>query len=208
MRTTKLLSVLSLGLALGCSDTPDDPDVPVVPMQDAPLPPGCGVPVLAGGDIFGSSLGTYFDDVTIPQCDGIPYSFYNDEYCAESHRFTVVSIAALWCVPCQEESRQLAARVSTPYASRGVRLLQIIVDGNPPGSSFTPAQCQQWVDTYGLVNVELIDPGGHLTNGRFPSGALPSTLIVDDTGRIRYREDGATPNLATLTAALDSLLAE
>jgi hypothetical protein len=208
MRSTKLLSVLSIGLAVGCGGTPDNPDVPVIATEDAPLPPGCGAPVLSGPDIFGSSEGTYFPDVTIPQCDGTPYSFYNDEYCAESHRFTVVSIAALWCVPCQEESRQLAARISAPYADRGVRLLQVIVDGTPPGSSFTPAQCQQWVTTYGLVNTELMDPGSLIVGSSFPSGSLPSTLIVDENGLIRYREDGATPNLVTLTTALDSLLAE
>jgi hypothetical protein len=209
MRAERLLLApsLLLGLAVGCGNTPVVGTDAPVPVTDAPGDT-CGPPVLSGGDIFGSSVGTYFENWTLQECDGTPYTFYNEEYCAPEHTLTVVSIAGIWCVPCQNESAQLTDVITEPYRDRGVRVLQIIVDGQTPGTSFTPAECQQWVDTYGLVNTELMDPGGDVTNRYFPDGALPSTLIIDETGQIRFRENGATMGLVSLTSALDSLLAE
>ena len=213
MRALRTLSTLGLIAGLGaCGNPPTEmPDVPELPMEDAGGTPTCGRPNIdTAVDSFGTSVGTYFDQVTIPRCDGTPYSFYNDDFCNDTHRLTVVSIAAIWCVPCQEESALLTERVTNAYADQGVRVIQIIVDGTPPGTTFTPAQCQQWVDTYGLVNVELMDlvdgVAGSIIGERFPSGSLPSTLLVDDTGRIVFREDGASPGLNTLRAAIEAQL--
>jgi hypothetical protein len=206
------LSIVGLLAGLSACGNPSNmgTDAPVLPVEDTGTVDTCGPPTLGAEDSFGTSVGTYFDDVTIPRCDGTPYTFYNDDFCADSHRLTVVSIAALWCVPCQEESAQMTDRITNAYADQGVRVIQIIVDGTPIGSTFTPTQCQQWVDAYGLVNVELMDVvdgvAGTIIGERFPSGSLPSTLLVDARGRIVYREDGAAPGLNTLRAAIEAHL--
>jgi hypothetical protein len=162
----------------------------------------------AAGLVFGTSRGSLFEGFTLPTCDGTPYAFYDDANCPSNYTMTVVSIAAIWCVPCQQESAQLTDRVTNAYAADGVRVVQIIVDGATRGSPFTPAQCEQWVSTYGLVNPELMDQGGAETNEFFPDGSLPSTIIVDRDGVIRFYENGASMGLVTLTGAIESLLCE
>jgi peroxiredoxin len=207
MRTERLSTLLlTLSLAACGTAPPAMEDVPMVEADTSPT--GCVAPTPPAEAPIGSSVGRSFRDFTLPQCDGTPYTFYNDEFCAPEHTFTVVSIAAIWCVPCQQESAQLTARITNAYRDRGVRVVQIIVDGETRNSSFTPAQCDEWVRTYGLVNPELMDMGGATTNIYFPDGSLPSTLIVDDQGVIRFRENGATMGLVSLSSALDSLLAE
>lgn len=202
-RTSTLL--LALSLAACGNPPPVMEDAPMVAV-DAPVT-GMGPPIPPADAPIGSSVGRSFRDFTLPQCDGTPYTFYNEEFWTPEHTFTVVSIAALWCVPCQQESAQLTSRIVNVYGDRGVRVVQIIVDGETRGSSFTPAQCDEWVSTYGLINPELMDMGGATTNIYFPDGSLPSTLIVDDRGVIRFRENGATMGLVSLSSALDSLLA-
>lgn len=206
------LAGLSALLLVACNNNPmTGTDAPIV-VDDSPTPTGtiCPAPVPnpAAGLVFGTSRGSLFEGFTLPECDGTSYTFYDDANCPADYTMTVVSIAGIWCVPCQMESAQLTDRVTNAYAAEGVRVLQIIVDGPTRGSTFTPAQCQQWVDTYGLVNTELMDLGGAQTNEFYPDGSLPSTIIIDRDGIIRFYENGASMGLVTLTGAIDSLLCE
>jgi Redoxin len=162
----------------------------------------CAIP----DDGFGTDTGRKLRAFSLNECDGTPFTFYDDEFCSAEHRLSVISIAAGWCVPCQHESAQLKARVQDIYEPRGVRVIQVLVQDEarrPPTASF----CDGWVRRYGLTNTELLDPA-QITNIYFPDNSLPSTIIVDRTGTIRFRENGATDGLVTLTAALDALLAE
>lgn len=202
--------VLTLGLgALGCGGTPAADDAAVTGDDtgmggtDAPAGQLCSNVPTSG---FGSIEGRRLEGFTLPQCDNTDYTFYGEDFCSPEHTLTVISIAAEWCGPCQAESAMLTEYISRPYASRGVRLIQIIIqdrDYGPP----TLELCDRWVARFNLTdNIELIDPNG-TTSGAFPSGSLPSTLIVDETGTIIYREDGASDMLVTLRAELDRALA-
>lgn len=165
------------------------------------------------GRSFGDLVGSGNADFTLNDCNGTPHSFYSEDYCDPDHTFTVISIAAGWCMPCQYESSQFTAQVVDVYGPLGVRVIQILVQdpgGNPPDGAF----CNGWVSTYGLSvtpdatgrgNYELIDPS-QITNPFFPSGSLPSSIIVDANGIIRYYEDGTTESLVGLTSELDRLL--
>lgn len=162
----------------------------------------------------GTLIGRSFSGFTLPDCNGTNHDFFGENYCDPNHRFTVLSIAAGWCRPCQMESSQLTANVVNVYGSRGVRVIQVLVqDPNymPPNGAF----CNQWVSTYNLSvtpdasgagNYELMDVD-QILNASFPSGALPSTLVIDNQGVIRFHEDGATTGLTSLTTELDQLLA-
>ena len=147
-----------------------------------------------------------WEDFTLPQCDGAGYRLYGADFCAPEHTLTVVNIAAEWCGPCQAESSVMTETLVRSYAARGVRVIQILIqdrDYGPP----TLELCDRWVARYNLTdNVEVIDPTG-ITSGSFPSGSLPSSLIIDETGTILYREDGASDALVTLRAELDRALA-
>ena len=156
---------------------------------------------------FGASEGRKLENFTLPQCNNEDYTLYGEDFCDPSHTLTVISIAAEWCGPCQEESRQLTDRIVRPYADQGVRVIQIIIqnaDYGPPDLDL----CNRWVTRFNLTdNIEVIDPNGS-TAGAFPSGSLPSTLILDETGTIIFREDGASDGLVTLRAELDRALSE
>jgi hypothetical protein len=211
MRTTLVTAGL-LALA-GCSNAPPammiGTDAGPLPMVDAPVDP-CAAPIPPATAPYGTSAGRSFRPFTLENCDGSgPYSFYGDnQWCEPTHRLTLISIAAVWCVPCQMESALLTDAITEPYRDRGVRVIQILVDGRTRGGGAVMADCTGWVSTYGLTNVELLDSGGAETGRYFPSGSLPSTIIVDDEGIIRFYEDGVRVGLTTLTATLDALLAE
>ena len=152
---------------------------------------------------FGTSNGRQFRPFTLNECDGTPYSFYGPEYCDAATRFTVVSIAAGWCGPCMMESAQLADRVVNVYG-QDVRVVQIMVQDAGHGRP-DAADCNAWVDTFGIINVELLDPD-QITNSYFPDGSLPSTIIVNNQGTIVWHENGAVDGLRTLTDELNRQL--
>lgn len=194
------LSLVAMGCGGGTPTATDDAAMPVTDTGPAML---CANVPTSG---FGSSEGRRLENFTLPQCDNTDYSFYNDTFCAPEHTLTVLSIAAEWCGPCQVESSMLTDRISIPYASRGVRVIQILVqdaDYGPPDLNL----CNRWVARFNLTdNIELIDPNG-TTAGAFPTGSLPSTLLIDETGTILYREDGVSDGLATIRAEIDRALA-
>ena len=159
---------------------------------------------------YGASTGRTFESFTLTNCaDGTPFSFYNEDYCSGSV-LTVVSIAAGWCGPCRLESAMLEEHINQVYGPMGVRVIQIVVQTDDY-SAASIEYCQDWVDTYGLSNIELTDPFG-MTQRYFPDNSLPSTLIIDHRpgheAEIRFRENGVSDGLISLRAKLDELLAE
>lgn len=206
--TLRTLSLVSLVAALaGCGSNPpaEMPDA-AIEIPDA-SGRACVPPTGTGEEPpIGTSVGRTMRPFTLSRCDGTPYEFFGEVegYCESS--FTVLTLAAGWCVPCQMEARLLQSTVADAYRDRGVRVVQVMLQ-NPDGTAATPAFCQQWVDMYGLEFPELLDPAG-TTWVYAPDNALPATVIVDDQGIIRYREYGTTANLSSLTAALDDLLGE
>lgn len=167
------------------------------------------------GRSFGNVLHDGQADFSLPDCDGQQHNFYGGEYCTPEHTFTIVSIAAGWCQPCQYESSQFRQQIVDVYGPQGVRLIQILVQ-DPSGNAPNGAFCHQWVDTYGLSvrpdasgvgNYELMDLDGRIS-ALFPSNALPSTIIVDSDGVIVYHEDGTNEALDSLRQELDLLLAQ
>lgn len=160
---------------------------------------------------FGASIGTKLRPFTLEQClvnesgEGYsePYSFYENGFCEA--RFTVLSIAAGWCGPCNVESDEFNEQITQIYGPQGVRLIQVLiqdVSGAPPSIDF----CNQWVTQHDLANPELMDPAG-VTQIYFPGNSLPSTIIIDSTGTIVYREFGTSESLIGLRHKLDTLLA-
>jgi hypothetical protein len=207
-----ILCVLVLGLA-ACEDerdTPDGVDSGPIEIDSGPAPvdardpalPSCDYP--QPGPIYGTDIFRPFRPFELEQCDGTPYNFYNQEFCDST--LTVISIAAGWCGPCIYESMNLTEQVTEMYRAQGVRVIQVLVQDEDYNEA-SGAYCQAWVDRFELTNVELVDPTG-ATQIYFPGGSLPSTIIVDREGIIRFREQGASKGLVSLRAKLDELLAE
>ena len=204
-------------LAVACTDgsnamtsAPPEEDVALDPVgePDAQVAVGTSVDGMCAAEgPYGVVEGRTFRPFTLTNCaDGEDFSFYNADYCESDTVLTVLSIAAGWCPPCIAESRQLTAQITEPYRSRGVRVIQAVVqkaDFSAPDLAF----CREWVDRFGLTNIEVLDPDGVL-QVYFPGDSLPSTVIVDNKGVIRFRENGASEGLITLRTKLDELLLE
>ena len=202
LRVSSFACLLSLVAACGASD-------PATGMTDAGgIVVDAGPAMMCNATIpaspYGIEVGRKFEPLTLPDCSGNNYDFYNQDYCDAS--LTVVSIAAGWCNPCIIESSMLTSVITEPYAPRGVRVIQIVYQTDTYDAP-DAAYCQGWVDRFGLTNVELYDPT-QLASIYFPAGSLPATLIVDNQGVIRFREYGVSDGLMTLRAKLDQLLAE
>lgn len=204
--TSSLTSVVVGALAagfMGCP-APEPVEMPDAAMSDAPASPGLCTAVPSRN--FGTDVGRSFEGFTLQLCDGSDFNFYDEQFCSEEHAITVLSIAAEWCAPCREESRQLRDRILLPFEDRGLRIVQVIVQNASYGRPDLEL-CNRWVADHNLEGViEVIDPDG-LTSPFFPSGSLPSTAIIDETGAIVFRENGASPNLVTLSRAVERELA-
>ncbi len=172
---------------------------------DAPSGDTGGSTCAAPEGPYGVEIGRNFEPFTLQDCDGNDYEFYGDDFCDAS--YTVVNIAAGWCGPCIMESRVLESAINDVYGPQGVRVVQIITQTEEYAAPDL-AYCSGWVETFGLTNVELIDPA-QITGVYFPGNALPATLIVDSEGVIVYREYGYSGSgLESLASELDALLAE
>lgn len=197
--TAAFLSMMALGACTPTARPMAEPDAGT--QGDASTEgPSCGLPT----GTYGATVGRTFRELELNECDGTPFTFYNEDFCSST--FTVVSIAAGWCQPCHEETRLLEEHLTQAYADRGVRVIQILIQDENyrvPTERF----CNNWVSRYGLTNTQLLDPE-QISNIYFPDNSLPSTIIVDRQGVIRFRENGVSDMLGNLTNKLDELLAE
>lgn len=213
MKKLSLIWIVGALVAFGCGDDDVTDDVTDdLPAVDMGTPTGedmgpvdalsCQDRVPTSG--FGAIPGRNLSGFTLQDCSGADYTFYNEDFC--DAEVTVISIGAGWCPPCIAESEQLEAEINDFYEGQGVRVIQILIqtaDYSAPDTAY----CQEWVDRFGLSNIELIDPA-QLTGIFFPDNSLPSTIIVDHEGVIRFRENGASDGLISLKSAINEVLGD
>jgi hypothetical protein len=208
-----VLALVALSGVMACgdddaTDVTDTADVDMGPVVETDAGPvetiSCQDRVPTEG--FGATPGRNMEPWEFPlqQCDGTEYTFYNEAFCEAE--VTVINIAAGWCGPCILESDQLEEEINAVYGPMGVRVIQILIQTNDRAAPDL-AYCEDWVDRFGLSNTQLIDPA-QLTGIFFPDNALPSTLIIDNQGVIRFRENGASDGLTSLKFAIDEVLGD
>ena len=235
--------LLSLALVAGCTPAGSGD----LPMTDSGTTPDAGTPPTdSGGPAcmnhvptsgFGTRVGANFAEITLNDCDGVPHNFYDTSsdpvksYCTNT--LTVVTIAAGWCHPCNLEADQLQAMLIGPYASRGVRTIQVLTQDDNfhvPTASFCRAWMNRtngWPSSAGYFtppdtaanhvlsatdHLTLLDPTG-LTQIYNPADSIPATVIVDGDGVIQLRFNGTSTDpasggaaLTEMTTCLDKLL--
>lgn len=157
--------------------------------------------------------GCRFAPITLRSCDpGEPeIPFYGSNYCDMNSagqpavRATVVVIAAGWCGPCQAEAPEIERIIRQGYADRGVRVISVVVQ-KPDYSASDAAFCNEWRTRYSLNSIMAFDPR-MVTSRYFPDMALPSNMIIDRRGTIRWRQYGTSSGLSSMRTALDEVLA-
>ncbi|GAB3306114.1 redoxin domain-containing protein [Epidermidibacterium keratini] len=113
----------------------------------------------------------------------------------------VINFWASWCAPCRVEVPDLQ-QVYTTYQPQGVELIGVLVrDSKSNGEAYT----QQ----VGMTYPSIFDPKGvvALQLRDFPIGSIPSTVVVDKSGKVAAAYIGAV-DLQSLTKTIDTLLGE
>jgi peroxiredoxin len=93
----------------------------------------------------------------------------------------MINFWATWCAPCRQELPQLN-RLHERYRRDGFVLLGVSVDDNPKAA-------QDMAGRLGVRFPVLFDAGKQVS-GRYDIDAMPSTLLIDRGGAVRYLHRG------------------
>lgn len=140
---------------------------------------------------------TELPTVTGASLDGTPLSTADFR-----GQVVVVNVWGSWCAPCRAEAPALQ---KASVATRGrAQFLGITTRDNDP------AQARAFVRAFGITYPSIYDPDGTallVFAGTLPPAAIPSTLIIDEQGRLAARVLGEISEL-TLVAMIDEVAAE
>jgi thiol-disulfide isomerase/thioredoxin len=95
----------------------------------------------------------------------------------------LINVWASWCGPCRREQPGLQALWRKLQPSGDVQFVGVDHLDNR-------AAALGWIARYAVTYPSFADPNGRIA-GRFGVPFLPATVIVDRTGRLRYRLIGA-----------------
>jgi thiol-disulfide isomerase/thioredoxin len=117
-------------------------------------------------------------------------------------KVVVLNVWGSWCPPCRAEAPALEA-AAQQLASQGVQFLGI--NTNDPDA----AQALAFQKKFGVSYPSLADRSGEVLlslRGAVAPNAIPTTLVIDQQGRIAARISAATTQ-STLTALVSDVLA-
>jgi thiol-disulfide isomerase/thioredoxin len=162
------------------------------------------VPVVAGVLLLGVnqlSKAPYREDGAAAPTFSVK-TFDGESLVLEELRGSVVMIDfwATWCPSCRQEMPMLIS-VANRYKSKRVRFVAMSQDDQNGQREALEEYFYHQADVKPFVAL-----GNASIGERYRVDALPTMVIVDQSGRIRFREVGALDE-SSLTAALDRALA-
>jgi hypothetical protein len=98
--------------------------------------------------------------------------------CGKRLKVLHLSVAGVWCTPCNKETAALAAATAL-LQSQGVVVVQALSDGSNQGVGATQQDLDYWVKRYSLKFTELLDPGPTNFGGFFNASAIPWNADID-----------------------------
>jgi thiol-disulfide isomerase/thioredoxin len=114
----------------------------------------------------------------------------------------VVNVWGSWCNPCRAETPDLV-RVAAATKAQGVRFVGIDTRDNPDAA-------RAFVRAFKVPYSSIIDRDGRVLlnfNGLIPAYAVPSTVVIDPSGKIAARMIGRT-TYSTVRGIVHDVLGE
>jgi cytochrome c biogenesis protein CcmG/thiol:disulfide interchange protein DsbE len=113
-------------------------------------------------------------------------------------RVEVINVWASWCYPCRRETRRLDAL----HRQAGPDVLFLGIDVKD-----SAAHARAFLAHQGVGYPQATDPDGRFAHALHLFG-VPSTLVVDASGQVRWRHDGqlGPADASTLMAQVRSAL--
>jgi thiol-disulfide isomerase/thioredoxin len=128
--------------------------------------------------------------------DGSPMSV-----ASEKGNVVFLNVWATWCGPCRFETPELQS-LQTQYSANGLKVIGVSVDEGDTEAVKTFVAEQKI--TYPIA----VDPEGRIAN-LVQTTVLPTSLLIDRTGKIVWRQIGAVmPNDAKLKAAVEKAVGD
>lgn len=127
-------------------------------------------------------------------------TFDSDDYAG---RVVVYNVWGSWCPPCREEAPALQ-KAWEDTKRKQVQFVGIVVKDND-GAAL--AFEREFGIAYPSLNSEDSTPAVVAFSGSLPPNAVPSTVVVDQQGRVAARVVGKT-TFSTLVALIEEVLAE
>ena len=148
----------------------------------------CGEPAVEG-------VGEVVQDFTAADSAGVEYRLHDFE-----GRVVLVEISAMWCPGCQELAPHTQELYET-YGNDDFEILGVIFD-NSAGDDPTPANLDNWTNTFGLTHPVLGDVGEAIQDSHGGAGQ-PTGLLIDRDLTVVWKATGSD-----VIEGIDAQLAE
>ncbi len=176
---------------------------------------GCGTDQVGGGQPVGdvAEQGYVSGDGTttiLAQADRVPApeltgtTLEGRPFALGDHlgEVVVLNVWASWCAPCRAEAADLEA-VWAQYEDQGVQFVGL-------NTRDSEAAAEAFVDRFSITYPNVVDADGALQlrfHETLPPQAIPSTLVVDQSGRVAGRAIGEVDR-SRLLGMIEPILAE
>ena len=98
--------------------------------------------------------------------------------CNKRYKLIHLSVAGLWCQPCNEETSDIVAAQAS-LAMQQVVVLQALNDGAVEGTPATVSDLQYWIMQHQSDFTEMLDPGLQNLAGFFNPASIPWNADID-----------------------------
>lgn len=142
-----------------------------------------------------SAVGKAMPPYKAQMLDGKPF-----DVAAERGNVVFLNLWATWCGPCRYEIPELQ-KLHAQYAAQGFKVVGVSLDESGKDA------VQQFVTEHAMSYPVALDPDGKLANV-FQTTVIPTSVLIDRTGKIVWKKYGAITVDDELKHALDAALAQ
>lgn len=147
----------------------------------------------------------YLNAMVSPRPTRISLADYYDP-CSKRYKLIHITVASVWCGPCQQETIAMVA-AKLQLEAQGVVVLQALDDGPVQRTGATQGDLDRWIAKYQTTFTELLDPGLQNFAGFFKAAEVPWNADLDPrTMEIIDASPGWIGDVATELASAFSVL--